>query len=68
MAPLRRQLVAGRLQSAADIRRLADSGELEACSAVGSDDLQAACQAIQPSVEAAQLSRFENWNREFAST
>ncbi|KXZ44936.1 hypothetical protein GPECTOR_60g713 [Gonium pectorale] len=58
---------ASALRTAADIRRLADSGELARGAVVCAADLAAARAAVRPSVSAQQAARYEEWDREFAS-
>ncbi|GFR49386.1 hypothetical protein Agub_g11437 [Astrephomene gubernaculifera] len=55
------------LRSAADIRRLADSGELARTAVVSAMDLEVARGSLRPSVSSEQAARYEQWDREFAS-
>ncbi|GIL89001.1 hypothetical protein Vretifemale_16909 [Volvox reticuliferus] len=56
------------LRSAADIRRLADSGELARGAVVSIADLEAARGSVRRSVTADQAARYVQWDQEFAST
>ncbi|GIL53273.1 hypothetical protein Vafri_8922 [Volvox africanus] len=56
------------LCSAADIRRLADSGKLAQGAVVSAADLEAARRSVRPSVTADQAAKYVQWDQEFAST
>ncbi|PNW77789.1 hypothetical protein CHLRE_10g451850v5 [Chlamydomonas reinhardtii] len=57
-----------RLRSVADLRRLADSGELARGLVVTAADLAAARAALRPSVSPEQVARYIAWDQDFAST